>query len=194
MIFSFPAFFFWKINPIILFIYERINVKKLTSISFAILTITGNDLSEKWRDQSSTPSFSRNCATVMHFGIRKILWRFLSENISQFRNVAITQDRFMIVCDVEQSPRRFGKGEDQCGKQNVCVYQYPFFTVLFHNALRLQTRAKKRCFAEKYGVSKTAIKYKINRQYIYRRKHCYDGTIESLQDRSRSPHHHPKAF
>ena len=49
-------------------------------------------------------------------------------------------------------------------------------------------------FAEKYGVSKTAIKYKINRQYIYRRKHCYDGTIESLQDRSRSPHHHPKAF
>ena len=130
----------------------------------------------------------------MHFGIRKILWRFLSENISQFRNVAITQDRFMIVCDVEQSPRRFGTGKGQCGKQNVCVYQYPLFTVPFHNALRLQTWAKKRCFAEKYGVSKTAIKYKINRQYIYRRKHCYDGTIESLQDRSRSPHHHPKAF
>ena len=46
-------------------------------------------------------------------------------------------------------------------------------------------------FAEKYGVSKAAIKYKTNRQYIYRWKRRYDGTIESLRDRSRRPHHHP---
>lgn len=46
-------------------------------------------------------------------------------------------------------------------------------------------------FAEKYGVSKTAIKYKTNRQYIYRGSCRYDGTIESLRDRSRRPHHHP---
>ena len=42
-------------------------------------------------------------------------------------------------------------------------------------------------FAEKYGVSKAAIKYKTNRQYIYRWKRRYDGTIESLRDRSRRP-------
>ena len=46
-------------------------------------------------------------------------------------------------------------------------------------------------FAEKYGVSKAAIKYKTNRQYIYRWKRRYDGTIQSLRDRSRRPHHHP---
>ena len=58
-------------------------------------------------------------------------------DIPQLRDVAVTQDNFVIVCDVEQSPRRFGTGKDQCGKQNVCVYQYPHFTVPFHNALRL---------------------------------------------------------
>lgn len=46
-------------------------------------------------------------------------------------------------------------------------------------------------YAEKYGVSKAAIKYKTNRQYIYRWKRRFDGSIESLRDRSRRPHHHP---
>ncbi len=46
-------------------------------------------------------------------------------------------------------------------------------------------------FAEKHGVSKAAIKYKTNRQYIYRWKRRYDGPLESLRDRSRRPHHHP---
>ena len=46
-------------------------------------------------------------------------------------------------------------------------------------------------FAEKYGVTKAAIKYKTNRQYIYRWKRRYDGSIESLRDLSRRPHHHP---
>lgn len=46
-------------------------------------------------------------------------------------------------------------------------------------------------YAEKYGVTKAAIKYKTNRQYIYRWKRRYDGSIESLRDRSRRPHHHP---
>ena len=31
-------------------------------------------------------------------------------------------------------------------------------------------------FAEKYGVSKAAVKYKTNRQYIYRGKRRYDGS------------------
>ena len=46
-------------------------------------------------------------------------------------------------------------------------------------------------YAEKYGVTNAAIKYKTNRQYIYRWKRRYDGSIESLRDRSRRPHHHP---
>ena len=46
-------------------------------------------------------------------------------------------------------------------------------------------------YAEKYGVTKAAIKYKTNRQYIYRWKQRYDGSMDSLCDRSRRPHHHP---
>ena len=46
-------------------------------------------------------------------------------------------------------------------------------------------------YAEKYGVTKAAIKYKTNRQYIYRWKNRYNGSIESLRCRSRRPHHHP---
>ena len=46
-------------------------------------------------------------------------------------------------------------------------------------------------YAEKYGVTNAAIKYKTNRQYIYRWKRRFDGSIESLRDLSRRPHHHP---
>ena len=46
-------------------------------------------------------------------------------------------------------------------------------------------------YADKYGVTKAAIKYHTNRQYVYRWKNRYDGTWDSLRDRSRRPHHHP---
>lgn len=46
-------------------------------------------------------------------------------------------------------------------------------------------------YADKYGVSKAARKYKTNRQYIYRWKNRYDGSWDSLRDRSRRPHSHP---
>lgn len=46
-------------------------------------------------------------------------------------------------------------------------------------------------YADKYGVTKAAIKYKVNRQYIYRWERRFDGSIESLRNRSRRPHHHP---
>lgn len=46
-------------------------------------------------------------------------------------------------------------------------------------------------YAEKNGVTKAAIKYKTNRQYIYRWKKRYDGTLQSLADKSHRPHHHP---
>ena len=48
-------------------------------------------------------------------------------------------------------------------------------------------------YAEKYGVSQAARKYKTNRQYVYRWKNRYDGSWESLRDRSRRPRHHPNA-
>lgn len=47
-------------------------------------------------------------------------------------------------------------------------------------------------YAEKYGVTKAAIRYHTNRQYIYRWKKRYDGTLQSLEDRSHRPHSHPR--
>lgn len=49
-------------------------------------------------------------------------------------------------------------------------------------------------YAEKFGVTKAAIKYKTNRQYIYRWKRRYDGSIESLRERSRRPHETVSSF
>jgi hypothetical protein len=46
-------------------------------------------------------------------------------------------------------------------------------------------------YSFKYGVTEAAIKYKTNRQYIYRWRKRYDGTLQSLADRSRRPHSHP---
>jgi len=46
-------------------------------------------------------------------------------------------------------------------------------------------------YSLKYGVTKAAIRYKTNRQYIYRWKKRYDGTLHSLADKSHKPKHHP---
>ena len=46
-------------------------------------------------------------------------------------------------------------------------------------------------YSFKYGVTKAAIRYKVNRQYVYRWRKRYDGTLESLADKSHRPHHHP---
>ena len=46
-------------------------------------------------------------------------------------------------------------------------------------------------YAQKKGVTKAAIRYRTNRQYVYRWLKRYDGTLESLADRSRRPHSHP---
>lgn len=46
-------------------------------------------------------------------------------------------------------------------------------------------------YANKYGVTKAAIRYKTNRQYIYRWMKRYDRTLQSLADKSHRPHHHP---
>lgn len=46
-------------------------------------------------------------------------------------------------------------------------------------------------YSMKYGVTKAAIRYRTNRQYIYRWRKRYDGTLQSLADHSHRPHHHP---
>ncbi len=46
-------------------------------------------------------------------------------------------------------------------------------------------------YASKYGVTKAATRYKTNRQYVYRWMKRYDGTLQSLADKSHKPHHHP---
>ncbi len=46
-------------------------------------------------------------------------------------------------------------------------------------------------YSQKYGVTKAEVRYKTNRQYIYRWKKRYDGTLESLADRSHRPRRHP---
>lgn len=46
-------------------------------------------------------------------------------------------------------------------------------------------------YAEKHGVTKAAIRYRTNRQYVYRWKNRYDGSWDSLRNRSTRPHGHP---
>ena len=46
-------------------------------------------------------------------------------------------------------------------------------------------------YSEKNVVTKAAIKYNVTRQYIYFWKRRYDGTPQSLADRSHKPEHHP---
>lgn len=46
-------------------------------------------------------------------------------------------------------------------------------------------------FADKNGVTKAAIRYNVSRQYIYRWRKRYDGTLQSLADKSHRPNHHP---
>ena len=46
-------------------------------------------------------------------------------------------------------------------------------------------------YSLKNGVTKAAIRYKTTRQNIYRWRKKYDGTIQSLADRSHRPHSHP---
>lgn len=43
-------------------------------------------------------------------------------------------------------------------------------------------------WAEKHGVTEAAIRYKVSRKTIHKWKKRYDGSIESLKDRKRTPH------
>ena len=43
-----------------------------------------------------------------------------------------------------------------------------------------------------HGATKTAIRYKTSRKTVYKWVERYDGTLESLEDRSHRPHSHPR--
>ena len=45
----------------------------------------------------------------------------------------------------------------------------------------------------KHGATKAANRYKVSRKTVYKWLKRYDGTIDSLKDRSRRPHNSPKA-
>ena len=46
-------------------------------------------------------------------------------------------------------------------------------------------------YSLKYGVTKAAIKFEMHRKTIYRWREKYDGTAQSLKNKSRRPHRHP---
>ena len=46
-------------------------------------------------------------------------------------------------------------------------------------------------YSLKYGVTRASRQYKVPRKTIYRWRERYDGTLESLKDKSRRPHSHP---
>ena len=46
-------------------------------------------------------------------------------------------------------------------------------------------------YCEKYGVKRARRKYNKRMSYIYFWKARWDGTVESLADRSKRLHHHP---
>ena len=46
-------------------------------------------------------------------------------------------------------------------------------------------------YSLKHGVTKAAVRYKVNRQYVYRWRKRYDGSLQSLADRSHRPNYHP---
>lgn len=49
-------------------------------------------------------------------------------------------------------------------------------------------------FSYKFGVTKAAIKFSECKRTIYRWRARYDGTLESLKDKSRRPHSHPNGI
>lgn len=47
-------------------------------------------------------------------------------------------------------------------------------------------------YSYRHGVTKAAVKYEMHRKTIYRWREKYDGTVQSLNNKSRRPHSHPK--
>lgn len=65
---------------------------------------------------------------------------------------------------------------------------FPMPNSITQNAKFRQSLIK---FSETYGVTRASRKYNKSRSYIYFWKNRYDGTLESLEEFSRRPKHHP---
>lgn len=48
-------------------------------------------------------------------------------------------------------------------------------------------------YSQNHSITETAIRFKVSRKTVYKWLKRYDGTLESLEDRSHRPHHSPKA-
>lgn len=48
-------------------------------------------------------------------------------------------------------------------------------------------------YSQNHSITETAIRFKVSRKTVYKWLKRYDGTLESLEDRSHKPHHSPKA-
>lgn len=48
-------------------------------------------------------------------------------------------------------------------------------------------------YLNNHTVTETAIRFKVSRKTVYKWKNRYDGTVESLSDKSHRPHHIPRA-
>ena len=60
-----------------------------------------------------------------------------------------------------------------------------------NNTQKLKYKESVIKFSYKYGVTKAAIKFNECRRTIYRWQKRYDGSLKSLEDKSRKPHYHP---
>ena len=47
-------------------------------------------------------------------------------------------------------------------------------------------------YAAEHGVTASANRHRLSRKTVHKWKKRYDGTLESLKDRPRTPHHFPK--
>ena len=47
-------------------------------------------------------------------------------------------------------------------------------------------------YCEKHGLTKTSIRYRVSRKCVWKWRNRWDGTWQSLIDRSRRPHHSPR--
>lgn len=62
------------------------------------------------------------------------------------------------------------------------------------NSLTSEAHIRQRAVKKSYkvGVTQAALYYRVSRKTLYQWRKRYDGTWESLLERSRRPHHHPK--
>ena len=63
-------------------------------------------------------------------------------------------------------------------------------SILSQQKYQRQRRVK---YAQKYSVTETAIRYRVSRKTVYKWISRYDGTIESLEDRSHRPKTSPRS-